>query len=292
MHIERLLAADYVVQPSQAFVDVYSIHEYFDALAHEGRPLALIGPKGIGKSLAVHDWALKNKWPLVTCDCSEDLRRTNLIGMTVLRGGETPFVLGPIPTAIEVANEAGSCILDLEEMNALSPQMQKILNPITDWRRRIEVPECKSVFALKPGAKLWVVATMNTTEHGGVYDLNQDLKSRFRCMELGYPSKKLERQLVVANLKARGVDMTTEVIGFLTAALTLAEETRNKSLDYALSPRDVVQVMEDFLSLGSERALRLLLGKFEGADQTTIEERIFSTFAVKPRGKKKEEALA
>ena len=96
--------------------------------------MVLVGPKGIGKSLSVASYAAKVDSPVITFDCSEDVRRSHLLGMFVLRGNETPFVLGPLTTAFEIANETGRCILILEEINALSPQMQKVLNAPLDFR--------------------------------------------------------------------------------------------------------------------------------------------------------------
>jgi hypothetical protein len=60
--------------------------------------------------------------------------------------------------------------------------------------------------------------------------------------------------------------------------MLLAQETRQKSLEYALSPRDVIQVLEDSVTVGMERALRIILGKFEGDDQATIKARVQSIF--------------
>jgi len=195
-----------------------------------------------------------------------------------MRGNETPFVLGPLTTAVEVANEAGRCLLVLEELNGLTPQMQKVLNPLLDFRRRMEVPECGRVFELRPGAQLWVTGTMNSSAYGGVYALNEDLKSRFRMLALDYPEPEAERAIVASHFQG---DLDEPL---LAKVLLLAQETRQKALDYALSPRDVVQVLEDARAVGLQRALRLVLGKFEGADAETVRQRIHSIFHVKLTG--------
>lgn len=270
--IERLSANMYEAKDKEslAYADVWKLHDLFDGLAFKSN-LILVGPKGIGKTMSFQSYAAKKSIPIVTFDCSEDVRRSNLLGMYVIRGDQTPFVLGPLTTAIEVANEAGSCILVMEEINGLSPQMQKVINPLADFRRRIEVPECTRVFGLKPGAKLWLVGTMNTSAYGGVYSLNEDLKSRFRMLSLGYPAPEDEAKIVTSHLK--DVDSMS-----LKKVMLLAQETRQKSLEYALAPRDVVQILEDAASVGMERALRIAIGKFEGDDQTTIKARIQSIF--------------
>jgi MoxR-like ATPase len=271
--VERLPSELYRANPALTYADVWKLGDLFDGLAFKSN-LILVGPKGIGKTLSFQHYAAKKSLPIVTTDCSEDVRRGNLIGMHLLRGQETPFVLGPVTTAIEVANEVGACVLVLEEINALSPQMQKVLNPIADFRKKVEVPECGRVFNLRNGAKLWVVGTMNTSAYGGVYSLNEDLKSRFRMLSLGYPSPEEETKIIKAHFPT-GVDDS-----LLKKMQLLAQETRQKALEYALSPRDLVQVIEDTGNIGLERALRMVIGKFEGEDQAAVKLRIQSIFGI------------
>ena len=273
--IERLEAKDYLPPKDLIYVDAFKLHELYKDMAYRAN-LILVGPKGVAKTLSVASFAAKDGANLITYDCSEDVRRSNLLGMYIIRGNETPFILGPLTTAFELANETGKCILALEECNSLSPQTQKILNSASDFRRKIEVPECGRIFQLKEKAKLWIVGTMNTAVYSGVYALNEDLKSRFRILDVGYPEPKIERDIV--NAVIQNAKPTPEAINNV---LTLAHETRQKSLEYALSTRDVVQIVEDIALLGAERALRVCLGKFEGDDKNTVSARIESIFGVK-----------
>jgi MoxR-like ATPase len=271
--VERLPSDQYRANPNLVYADVWKLQDLFNGLAFKSN-LILVGPKGVGKTLSFQHYAAKKSIPIVTADCSEDIRRGNLIGMHLLRGHETPFVLGPVTTAIDIANEVGGCILVLEEINALSPQMQKVLNPIADFRQKVEVPECGRVFSLKGGAKLWLVGTMNTSAYGGVYSLNEDLKSRFRMLSLGYPSPEEETKIIKAHFPA-GLDDS-----LLKKTQLLAQETRQRALEYALSPRDLVQIIEDVGNIGLERALRIAIGKFEGEDQIAVKARIQSIFGI------------
>lgn len=164
MTIERLPSEAFAPKSDLIYEDVSKLHPLFDAIAFHAN-LILVGPKGVAKTLSIASWAGANEHPIVTFDCSEDIRRAHLLGMLTLRGDTSPFVLGPITTAIEIANEVGRCILCLEEINALTPSVQKMLNAIGDYRRRVEVPECQRVFELNPKAELWVCGTMNTCFH-------------------------------------------------------------------------------------------------------------------------------
>lgn len=283
MSIERMSAAEYAPRQGLKFVDVFGLHGLYAGLAFQSN-LVLVGPKGVGKTLSFQSYAAKIESPIITFDCSEDVRRSHLLGSHILRGNESPFVLGPLTTAFEIANEVGQCILVLEEINALAPQMQKVLNGLADWRRRIEVPECQRVFKLNDGAKLWFVGTMNTAVYGGVYNLNEDLKSRFRLLALDYPTPAQEKAIISGVLSPKMLAGVTEHAAkgtpLLDRVLQLAIETRQKSLEYALSPRDVQQLIEDINLVGLPKALRVLLGKWDTEDRNTIKQRLVSIFGI------------
>lgn len=269
--IERLPTQAYAPDPSLVYEDVFDLHSLFDKIAFRAN-LILVGPKGIAKTLSVASWAAKHDHPIVTFDCSEDVRRGHLLGMFTLRGDESPFVLGPLTTGFEIANEHGRCIVCLEEINALAPSVQKMLNAVSDFRRKVEVPECKRIFRLEKGAELWLCGTMNSSVYGGTYELNEDLKSRYRMLPVGYPEKGEETRILKAVV---GESVAKDLI---KDVLTLAHETRQKSLAYSLSTRDVVQIVEDISVCGVEGALRLASGKFEGQDREFFLARIQSIF--------------
>ena len=118
---------------------------------------------------------------------------------------------------------------------------------------------------------------MNTAVYGGVYELNEDLKSRVRLMPLDYPDVAAESKIIAGILQGSGLNVDPKMV---QGVLTLAHETRQKSLDYALSTRDVVQILEDSTHVGPEKALWLATGKFEDNDRETITERIESIFGI------------
>lgn len=281
VQIERLPASEYAPTKNLAYVDVFGLHDLYKDMAYRANVI-LVGPKGTGKTLSVAAYAGKDGAPVITYDCSEDVRRTNLIGHNYIRGGDTPFILGPLTTAFEIANEVGKCILVFEEVNALTPQQQKLLNAVSDFRRRVEVPEAGKVFRLNADAKLWIVGTMNTAVYGGVYALNEDLKSRFRMIDVGYPAPKDEKQIILSTASEKVASMDQK---FIEQVILLAHETRQKALDYALSTRDVVQIVEDIAYLGVDKAMRIAIGKFEGDDKNTASERITSIFGVTLKAK-------
>ena len=255
----RLPATNFYIQNPPPFVDTHQLIPLYQRMAFEENVI-IGGDKGIGKTLSVVTFASLTQTPIVIQNCSETTKDTDLLGGWVLRGEETLWVLGKLPTAIEVANEVGKAILLLEEVNALTPQVQKILNPLLDFRRELEVPRLGRKFSLNTGVKLWCVGTMNPSVYGGTYDLNEDLKSRFEELEVTYPDHGAEKQIVLAQCgNIVPDDVLNSCIGF-------AHETRQKSTEYALSTRDVVRLVRNVARLGLQQALQLAICKFQAGE--------------------------
>ena len=255
---------------SPPYIDVFGLLNIYDKLAFKNNIL-LKGPKGVGKSLSYTYWAAVKNVPIVSVECSEDLKKYDLMGSPFIIGDETIFTLGSIPTAIEIANEVGFCILAFEELNALTPQVQKMLNAIADFRQAVSLPSIGKVYRLREGAKIWIVASLNPTVYGGSYDLNEDLKSRFEEIEVTYPQDTQERMI----LESIGSRIPNDL---LTALLTLAKETRSGSIGYPLSTRDLVRLTNNINVVGIDTTLQMLVGKFEYEDKQIVIKRLDSIF--------------
>jgi MoxR-like ATPase len=277
--VRKLAAEAFIVKNPVQYVDSYKLKTKFSHLYDRALPAntILVGPSGIAKSLSVRAFAYERKVPLVVTDCAEDTRRHHLIGTRSIEKDSTPFVYGDMATAVDVANENGQCIYLVEEINALTPQIQKLFNPLCeDFGQRVLIPEANLVLTVKNGAKLWTVATMNTgLGYGGIYTLNDDLKRRFRMIPLDYPTKAEEQKIVSAAVSPTpDPDLVEKVITFAT-------ETRQTNMGYSLSPSDVIHILQDAAIEGIREALRNTLGKFEGQNRKVIEQRIGSIFPKK-----------
>lgn len=250
-----------------------------------GIPLLLRGPKGIGKTLFVEKFCEMKKIPYPQIDCSENTKIYDLIGKFLIIGDETVFLLGIIPTAIEVANQFGEAILGFEELGALTPAMQKVLNRLLDYRKACFVPGINKHFELKEGVKLLVVGTTNPSTYGAVHELNEDLASRFAILDMRYPNEKREKKI----LNTVGID--EQLINNMVA---LAKETRlatvSGAVEYALSTRDLDQFFEQVRSYnlegmnGTKYALEeSVLGKYESeVHKKWLQQRIDSIWETKP----------
>lgn len=275
---------DYLVSNVPTYVAKDKELDVIDAHLVSGLPLLIRGPKGTGKTLGIAYYAFKKKIPIIQFDCAENTKRFDLVGRFLPKGDKIEFLLGSMAVAIEVANQAGMAVLSFEEINALSPQMQKSLNQLLDWRRHVFIPEIGKTFALNDNAKLLIVATMNPSTYGGVFELNEDLKSRFAEIDMKYPSEKEEEKIINEIVSIPDI--------LRSKILTIAAETRsgmNKGeLSYALSTRDVVMfcnVYNAYAAKFTEKvALRLavdntITNRYEDKqERETITTRLTSVF--------------
>lgn len=269
-------ADDLFLEEELKFVDIFGLLNLISSLSYDQNRklwdppnILLTGPKGNGKSLLLAHFAFKYEIPYLSMDCSEGTRDRHLKGGYIVNSqGSTPFVLGTVANAIQVANEYGVAMLVLEELNALSPQLQKDINALTDFRKKIEVPELSHRFALQPGKVLLICATMNPSAYGGTYELNQDLKSRFIEIEVPYPPADAERQLLKT---MTGGSFPDDMLGRL---VDIAQQTRQDATNYALSPRDLIQILSMIPRVGWEDALFLAAQKFTDTDRTLVLDRI------------------
>ena len=271
-------AEDYIPKQVPDYIQLHDELNIYEKFLENQIPILLRGPKGTGKTLSIAYFAAKKGIPIIQFDCSENTKRFDLIGRFILKGDEVKYLLGALPTAIEIANQAGRAILVLEELNALTPQMQKVLNQILDWRRHIYIPEIGKTYELKNGAKLLICATMNPSTYGGVFELNEDLKSRFTELYVNYPKREKEKQII----SLTGLDENLQ-----TWLLALAEETRagvaKGELSYALSPRDLIMFGEVYRALGDLKQTLFLtvVNRYEDTqERKTVIARIEAIFGI------------
>jgi len=139
---DQLVAREYPNFKSTKILDV------LDRLAWKS-PLILKGPKGAGKTLNLEQWAYTRKAPFLRKSCTADTGDRQLLGSHTLKSFEESFfTLGCLSAAVDVANEAGRCMLVLEEINALNEEAQKVVNGIADYRKEVDLPHIGQVFRL------------------------------------------------------------------------------------------------------------------------------------------------
>ena len=200
-------------------------------------PYLIEGDKGLGKTLCVYDVTFAEQCHLIFHACSSGTRVGDLLGRLQVNEDGSYFDLGVLPRAILCANKHKKACLYLDEINALEPEVQKVLNPICDDRRMITANNKQ--FRLNEGCTLVVVASMNPSYYAGVNQLTEDMRSRFIGDVWSYPSSKELSSLV---------DWTGIPATVRDPLLQLVQDTHSSrvkgDVEYVLSPRDVVQFTE------------------------------------------------
>ena len=240
------------------------VHEELDdilTLAKEmEKPNILIeADKGVGKTTLAYEVANILNCHIVGYSCSSGTREGDLRGRIMNLNGL--FQPGVLVQAVAIANEKGTCILHLDELNALEPELQKLLNPLLDDRRHITANGKQ--FKLNDDAKLIVIATMNPSTYAGTSPLNEDLRSRFVGQVWDYPKQShLEKVIDWTD-----IPITT----IKKPILQLAQDSFNYKVrgdvEYVLTIRDLKQFTELFriwMKLGISDK-RVLLKALEGA---------------------------
>lgn len=283
---------DLVSEIAAPYVDVHGILERaqrrITRSIEENIPvpnILLNSKHGLGKTLLAATLAqnlrtkLGMKVPMVTFDCSEDTKEYHLKGSpTILPDGSTAFVPGPIPLAIEMANQTGLSVLSLEELSAMTPGAQKVVNSVTDWRTGIFIPQIGKFTRLTHGARVIILATMNPAVYGGVYTINADLRSRFIEEVVPWPSSDQEMKILKEVCPYADAGMISSII-------QLANDSRTPHAEYSLSTRDLVLFLQDAHRLNTKKdledVLTCVVNKFEGSDRDTIIDRTDAIFKTK-----------
>jgi len=168
----------------------------------------------------------------------------------------------------------GVCILNVEEINALTPGAQTVFNAMTDWRQGINVPQISKRYTLKPGCRVITLGSMNDSVFGGVFTLNRDLRTRFDEAWVGYPKAEDEARVLMSLCPYAES-------AFVEKAVQLAKESRTMAFDYSVSTRDLVKLLQNTRKMNSaEVPLQMIANKFEATERKTIADRIKALFRV------------
>jgi MoxR-like ATPase len=209
--------------------------EMLESSIENGLPFLMEGEKGIGKTMAVTEVCCKTDTGMVSFSCSSGTTMGDILGREHLYNGNSVFQLGVLPIAILNANKSKNKrgILYLDELNALDPEIQKMLNPVIDDRRSIIVNN--QLYSLDDGVKFTIIATQNPSYYAGVNPLNEDLRSRFVGKVIEYPTSK-QISSVIDWTDIPDDEVAQPLLSLAVDTLSMKKESK---IDYVVSVRDI-----------------------------------------------------
>jgi len=210
------------------------------ALLAEGHVLIEDAP-GVGKTALAKALARSLDCRFRRLQFTPDLLPSDILGSSVYlpNKGEFEFRSGPIFTNILLA----------DEINRTTPRTQSAL---LEAMNEGQVSVDGQTYPLEP--PFFVLATQNPFEFEGTYPLPENELDRFMlCIEVGYPDRATERQVLAAHRQGEPVDTLSSVIG-LEQLRGLQKEVREVRVDEAIDEYllEVVDAtrQHDELSLG------------------------------------------
>lgn len=165
--------------------------ENFVKMAKTEKFIVLAGPAGTAKSESCIKFCAINEIPLFKFQCSIDTQVSDIFTSKTLEIESDKQVVknlaGMALKAILCANKYGRAMLQLEEANAMTSQIQKIFNSLADDTRFIDLPFGR--IELSKGAQIWIVCTINEN-YSGTNPLNKDFVDRFSYLAFDKLSEK------------------------------------------------------------------------------------------------------
>ena len=233
---------DYECTPfEKKYIDMFGIKSRLDAHWKSGQPYLIEGEQGTGKTQVVREWCFENKIPLVTLLCNEGTKLSDIIGHPELDGDYTPYQLGALPRAIDVANQTGKCVLYIDELGLLTAPIQGSLNEALDNRRSVTIARLGLTYEVAKDAKLLIVASTNPVTYGGRNPLNADLNARFHVKVM--PQLSADKYMQIVNTE--GLDK--EVVQALeSTTMQLISAGKSNEVEYKFSPRDLDNIINQY----------------------------------------------
>ena len=199
---------EYVVREEPFYRPVGDEVELFEAAYQQKVPVMLKGPTGCGKTRFVEymAWRLgrpvhtvrpaekafqdgRQRLPLVTIACHEDLTASDLVGRYLLEGEGTRWIDGPLTRAVK-----SGAICYLDEVVEARKDTTVLIHPLTDHRRLLPVEKRGQILEAHDGFLL--VISYNPGYQSALKDLKHSTRQRFVAIEFGYPPRDVETDII------------------------------------------------------------------------------------------------
>lgn len=162
-----------------------------------------------------------------------------LLGTHRIENGNSIFDYAPMVRAIQENN----IIIVMDEINRCPPTANNILFPLLDSRRElpVSIADYKSSRNVKVSKTAAFFATANFgMEYSGTSEIDRALQDRFMMVELDYPPKAIESD-ILTNRTGVGIEDANKVIEYFSKIRQLKT---SGELSTAVSTRHAIEVAE------------------------------------------------
>lgn len=233
-------------------------------------PVFIMGLSGNGKTLMVEQICAELGREMIRVNITKRTDETDLIGSYELIDGCTVRREGPVVTAMR-----RGAVLLLDEVD-LGTEDILCLQPILEGKPYFDK---KTGEVIHPARGFQVVATANTKGKGsadgrfiGTQILNEAFLERFAItIEQEYPDSKVERKILLKNLKMFGVEDDVFADKLVQWADVIRKSFIDGAVDEIISTRRLVHIVKAY-SIFKDRlkALELCLSRFDMETKTAF----------------------
>jgi cobaltochelatase CobS len=181
--------------------DCYVFPEFVGALAQdiqENRRVCLVGHTGCGKTSCIEQLAARTKNGFLKVNLNGQITVGDLVGTWTVKGGETVWIDGILPTAMK--NGYWLC---LDELDFGEPAIMAILNPVLEVGGKLHLKE-KGNDIIEPHENFRIFGTGNTIgamqDYRGLYQgtniMNEAFLDRWRVFHVQYMSEAIEVEVL------------------------------------------------------------------------------------------------
>ena len=198
--------------------------------------IAIDGPKGCGKTMALKAWASEVGVPVYRVNCSEGFTEESFIGYNTLKNGEMTWIDGLLPMAMRNGG-----ILIFDEFRHARPEIMTAMNPVGDSGQLMLTDNNNEVIVAHDDFRM--AATMNPLEgYSGGQDTNQATLDRFAInMKVDYLDSEAEMRVCMEQSGVNNISLARQ---FVMLAGDLRRMKREGAMESDTSTRMLVDMMK------------------------------------------------
>jgi len=230
-------------------------------------PTYICGPSGNGKTMMVEQICAKSNREFIRVQITPETDEDDLIGGWRLVKGETVFSKGPVITAMEMG-----AILLIDEVDRGSNKLM-CLQGILEGKP-VLIKKTGEIVAPKSGFN--IICTANTKGNGdpsgkfiSASIIDDAFLERFTIsLEQSFPSKAIERKILLSHLEKFGVDVETDVRKEIELLVTWSDSIRKTykagGVDDVVSTRRLCHIVETYSVFKNfDKSVNFCLARFE-----------------------------